>query len=404
MKEVENLKFDDKLSRFCWTAPERSKLCNLQYQIQFKNDIIEEESTTSDAFFEILLYPCSTNTITVTTTLGFDDSRSSPVSDTHLGPVTRKLPIHISTNPKETGAETIWIIEREARNFCHIDKLRYNVIKLETGDEIDFLKSFEKEDDIEFALTPLEVGKMYQYKVCYIFSDLIICSLDVTFLTEALPKPLITVETNIDDNLQISWDQNSRFATKHTVIIQTIGPEHFIPTRCYNDYTPIEKHFDITTTSYTLENPKPSFRYNVQVVSYFEGLGMTTKDEEFIITSEGTPGQLDVQFSYDILPSLTYEVSLFINWSIPCDINGKIERLSYIVNSNLDVYDLCSDLQLDSGDIAVEDFQEYYDIPVISRILPFFKYSIEVVTHLREHQSITAVDLGEAPQAYTPYY
>lgn len=73
--------------------------------------------------------------------------------------------------------------------------------------------------------------------------------------------------------------------------------------------------------------------------------------------------------------------------------------------SDPDFVSMCNDIVVASGIITVEgDVQETYDVPVISRIFPFFKYTIEVTTYLENHIGVTLKNLGDPPQAYTPPY
>ncbi|KAK9711926.1 hypothetical protein QE152_g25191 [Popillia japonica] len=410
LKEVQDLRFDEDLSRFQWNPPDKSQICGLEYEIEFQNQADSIEAITSEEFYNIFVHPCSSNTISVITLVGFDNSQSQAVIYTHDGPVTRQLPIHIKTNPQENSAQVTWNIPHESFNFCQVDELRYEVVHLGTGDQTIFSNDFEEGTDVDFLFTSLEVDQEYQYRLCYVFSTLdIICSTYITFITHPLAKPIITAEINADENIEISWDQTyySSFVTGHTLIIEPMEPNHFVPSQCYFDKTQIEIRFGPDATSYIFENFIASFKYRIQVITHFDELGMTTSDEDIFATNEATPGQLNVHSSYQFGYTLSYDASLLIKLNLPCDINGKLQQFAYKVTSvsDPDFVSMCNDIVVASGIITVEgDVQETYDVPVISRIFPFFKYTIEVTTYLENHIGVTLKNLGDPPQAYTPPY
>lgn len=103
-----------------------------------------------------------------------------------------------------------------------------------------------------------------------------------------MAKPIITAEINADENIEISWDQTyySSFVTGHTLIIEPMEPNHFVPSQCYFDKTQIEIRFGPDATSYIFENFIASFKYRIQVITHFDELGMTTSDEDIFATNE----------------------------------------------------------------------------------------------------------------------
>lgn len=84
---MENLRFDEEQSRFLWEGPEYSEICDVQYEVLFENEMTAALNTIYDEFYQISVYPCSTNKISITTIIGFDGSRSDTVSETFNGPV-----------------------------------------------------------------------------------------------------------------------------------------------------------------------------------------------------------------------------------------------------------------------------------------------------------------------------
>lgn len=65
--KVRDLQFNPELRRFEWLPPHAPEECDLEYNINFSNELIGTESTTPDEFYEFPVYFCSNNWISVTT-------------------------------------------------------------------------------------------------------------------------------------------------------------------------------------------------------------------------------------------------------------------------------------------------------------------------------------------------
>lgn len=118
------------------------------------------------------------------------------------------------------------------------------------------------------------------------------------------------------------------------------------------------------------------------------------------------PGDLEIQSSYEFTPSVVFSVSLIVEWSIPCDINGNVESFKYTIKGTPDFEGVCGDFTLGTG--SVEGSAGNNGIYSITNpnVLPFFKYSITVVTELRAHSATIEANLKDPPQPFTPqnYY
>lgn len=107
---MENLKFIEESGRFEWNAPDNSEGCELQYRINYRNEIATNEIITDDLFYKFPLYFCSSNEIIVTTIIGIEDVDGESVSSIYPistpGKLTKKI-LSLEFNKKYPTSDTI---------------------------------------------------------------------------------------------------------------------------------------------------------------------------------------------------------------------------------------------------------------------------------------------------------
>ncbi|KAK9711980.1 hypothetical protein QE152_g25189 [Popillia japonica] len=411
--QVRDLHFNDQSRNFVWDPPLNTEHCDIRYIVDFTNEFQTEEVqiTITNAYFEVLeYYPCTNNKIEVTTFIQFGTNfYSEPESKTHVAPITRPLPEHIRTDPTETGAEVVWYIQSAEPTVCVVTDFYFTISEEDTEypPERHPVKDYVAQlGDLEYRFTELQTGTTYDYKLCFEFEQdpgVPLCTKIITFPTLNLETPRI--ELNLTTTSYIG----------HTVSIEPRGTEHFTPSYCDTNWNfTKEVHSEVPpdVNSVLFEDAYPSFIYNVTVITHFGDLGVDRVTlEENVVTLEYTPGYLDIEASYSYEPSTLYEVTLKAKWGIPCDVNGEVQSFVYTLRGELESDDgdvVCTDVIIGSGTVGLSN--EYFDDsgsdPVyeieIPDLLPFFKYSLNVTTNLRNYYSYTEILLDEAPAAYAP--
>ncbi|GJQ71918.1 hypothetical protein Trydic_g3027 [Trypoxylus dichotomus] len=414
---VENLRFNANLSRFEWDDANVPPGCNqtVEYEVNFENENIRENVIATNTTFQIPDHPCTTNIINVTAVVGFNISRSDPVSAIVIRPVTREPPSHISTIPGVNNVTAFWQVRNESNNICEVEGLQFILTSNATQGELVINEYFNLNVSlINVTIEFLQPDTFYTYRVCYVMaqSNTTICSNPIQFVT--LPGNTTVPSTSLwaqltSNGFIVFWDNNSTDSvTGYTLRIQPLGPAHFVPSDCLFDLYSIERFLDSSNvSSYNFTFAEPSFNYSVQLQRHFYGINSTngTSEQIWVTTREGIPGDLSIQSLYLGAPSTPYDVTLRADWNIPCDINGKVQRFVYTLTGTLTLRSnvICRDAVLSSGVIEVSGYlerQQTFAI-LIPDILPTFNYTLWVSTQVGYWNTTTALDVGPVPQAYT---
>ncbi|KAK9711930.1 hypothetical protein QE152_g25195 [Popillia japonica] len=404
--EVLHLQFNENNRSFQWFPPIIPEQCaeTIQYYIEFENENTEESVIISDTSFQIPDHPCTTNVINVTTIIGFDNSRSDPISATALSPISREPPKHNLTLPGIDTATVYWEMKYEPNNLCQIKAIVFDVT-----DDTAVTLSFETEISVDtwwisYIFENLQPNTHYTYTTCYIMapSDNRICSpeeINFTTLSVDCESNLRVDQTN--DEFIVNWDRCSGNVRSYVLRIQPIEPVHFVPANCHFDLSSTEIILNGTdTTSYNFTGAEASFRYTIELLTHFKESTFT--EEIYVISNERTPGDLVIRTSYQGEPSSPYDITLKASWNLPCNVNGRVQRFDYSLTGSLNSHSIvsCRDIALSSGSIDVVEGQVTFKA-FIPDIIPSFNHTLRVTTVLARHEGSTMIDLGAPPPAYT---
>lgn len=92
---VQNLRYNSDTGYVEWEAPDAPDWCELEFLIEFSNENGDRETRTTNTFYDLPVYPCTTNYVNVTTRIVALDKYAASKSFVHVESVPGGYPVII---------------------------------------------------------------------------------------------------------------------------------------------------------------------------------------------------------------------------------------------------------------------------------------------------------------------